>query len=429
MLEPQIFSVFSALIVTLLLAIVVLWHTQVLLYDDDSSSYNYLHASTTQDFTEYLPKKVGNNHLHDAPMESLRMMQSSNQARSLLHYDRLNPHAESTATSLHYKVAPLTKHTGRAYTSMELPLIEPTVITPNGALTKRNVVGSMTTTPRRLQNINGPLGQTLLRLLSFKSLDKVYLNIPWSYGIRKKYGNYTLEPDLLHFLDKANGRLSIVRCHDYGPSTKLLPLLLLPNSELPHNATIITFDDDRLYEETAVLALLELSYKIPEAAVTIASWPIDILSSSGARGKRGGPDFSSRIPSGTEGIQYKKSGPVDLVLGFFGVLYKKNFFSTTNSTGGTVPDSLLFNYSIQPEFLRHCAWVDDIWFSGHLERLQISKHVVGLKANTNADITSLSNENALSLESGVSVKQNHDNVLCAEAMRQEYGIWLSKSSH
>ena len=292
------------------------------------------------------------------------------------------------------------------------------IIRPKEILAHKSVVGSITSTPKRLREINGALGDTLKRLLSFKSLDMIYLNIPWSYGMRKRDENYKLSSDMETFLAMADGRLTILRCRDYGPSTKLLPLLLLSEAELSVNATIITFDDDRLYEESAIQALVDESRENPDASVAIAAWPIDILSSNGRRGKVGGPDFKSRIPEKNHGIQYIKRGPTDLVLGFFGVLYKKRFFSN-----GTSPDAHLFSYSVRPEFLTHCAWVDDIWFSGHLERLNISKLVVGKKAGTSADPTKLSNVDALSLEKGESVKQNHDNVLCAEAMRKEYGIW------
>ena len=290
------------------------------------------------------------------------------------------------------------------------------------------VVGTMSTTPKRLKEVKGPLGDTLTRLLKYTILDKIYLNVPWSYSMRKKHENFPLSAELLEFVELSNGRLVILRCHDYGPSTKLLPVLLLPDSELPQDTMIITFDDDRLYEETAIKALVEEGMKRTDAAITIAAWPIDILSKGRQRGIRNGPTFSSKIPPASQGIQFRKTGPVDLVLGFFGVLYRKRFFfhdinDITSSKNETVIDPLLFDYFIRPEFHTNCAWVDDIWFSGHLERLKIPKIAVGKRPGTSADITRLSGVNALSLEEGVSVKQNHDNVRCAEAMRKEYGIW------
>lgn len=112
---------------------------------------------------------------------------------------------------------------------------------------KPYVVGSMTTTPKRLKEIKGPFGETLKTLLNHEILNKIYLNIPWVYDIRNKSENITLSVDLLKFVSNSKGRLVVLRCIDYGPSTKLLPLLSLSNHELPLDTMIITFDDDRLY--------------------------------------------------------------------------------------------------------------------------------------------------------------------------------------
>ena len=75
----------------------------------------------------------------------------------------------------------------------------------------------------------------------------MYLNIPWAYGIRKKSENIVIPEALLSYMEMSNGRLRILRSVDYGPATKLLPTLLLPDDELPQNSIIITFDDDRIY--------------------------------------------------------------------------------------------------------------------------------------------------------------------------------------
>jgi hypothetical protein len=61
--------------------------------------------------------------------------------------------------------------------------------------------------------------------------------------------------------------------------------------------------------------------------------------------------------------------------------------------------------------------------SGHLERLNVPRYVIGKVANSRADITPLSNVAALSLDQGESVKQNYDNVFCAEGLKNVFGIW------
>jgi hypothetical protein len=284
------------------------------------------------------------------------------------------------------------------------------------------VVGSLTTTLSRLQHVNGGFGRTLDHLLNIKYLHRIYINIPWSYQLRESIQNITLPLELLQKVQQSHGKLVILRCQDYGPSTKLLPTLSLPEDILPSDSIIITFDDDRLYTPLSVFTLIQHSILLPHSVITIAAWSILILSSNGVRGQRNGPVFRSKIPPQVEGMQYRKAGYVDLILGFYGVAYRKRFF-----TSPTI-DCELYNYKAMKEFITHCAWVDDIWFSGHLERLNVSKYVVkpAPKVEIRADVTRLSNMKALSLDKGKTdeqIKQNHDNVLCADAMRKKYGIW------
>jgi hypothetical protein len=280
------------------------------------------------------------------------------------------------------------------------------------------VVGSMTTMLKRLEQVKGPFGQTLDSILKIDQIDYLYLNVPWQYGVRSKSENITLSKDLLNKLEATtNGKLRILRSEDYGPATKLLPTLLLPDDMLPPNTMIITFDDDRIYTKEAVSALVSTATARPDSVVAIAAWPVSILSPGGKRGRPGGPTFHSKIPRNVEGIQYQKAGPVDLSLGFYGVLYRKSFFTKPSIS------LELFDYDRNELFKKHCQWVDDIWFSGHLERLNVPRYVIGKVANSRADITPLSNVAALSLDQGESVKQNYDNVFCAEGLKNVFGIW------
>ena len=300
------------------------------------------------------------------------------------------------------------------------------------------VVGSMTAIPKRFAQVKGPFGESLGSILSHARIDRLYLNIPWAYGVRKKTDNVPVPDTILELVERSNGRLRVLRTPDYGPATKLLPTLLLPDDELPPNSVVITFDDDRVYTKNCVDALVSQAALRPDTVITVAAWPVSILSSTGKRGKSGGPNFYSRLPDGREGVQYVKAGPIDLILGFYGVAYRKRFFYPAPEKGVTAGpgpgagagpgaiDPLLFAYDKRPEFQKHCTYVDDIWFSGHLERLGVPRHVIGRVADSKAPVTALTNVDALSLDQGESVKQNHDNVLCAEAMRKEWGVWAQK---
>ena len=291
---------------------------------------------------------------------------------------------------------------------------------PSRRLVKSDlIIGTLTTTLSRMQTVNGSFGLCLKNLIGMELLDRIYVNVPWAYGVRRKEDNFSIPNELITLSESSSGKLRILRCDDYGPSTKLLPILRLPPSEIPPSTMIITFDDDRLYTIDAIRALVEFGRKFPTYAITIAAWPISILSAHGKRGKPGGPIFSSSITSHRAGIQYVREGPVDLVLGFYGVLYRASFFQNYSD---------IFNYTRNPVFVTSCAWVDDIWFSGHLERLRITKYTIGNVEKTRSGITDLSNVEALSLDHGESVKQNHDNVLCAQALRHEYGVWRKSNS-
>jgi len=285
------------------------------------------------------------------------------------------------------------------------------------------VVGSLTTVPSRLASYDKGLDKTLQMLLSIKQLDVIYLNIPHVYAVRTTSSASLLPPKLTELCEKSNKRLQILRpLIDYGPATKLLPTLLLPASQLNPDSMIITFDDDRLYTPEAIAALVKHASLHKDAVITIAAWSVTIFSASGKRGKpNSNINFKSVIPPGTEGLQYKKAGPVDLILGFYGVLYRQRFFFASPSS--TQISKELFDFNATAEFATSCAWVDDVWFSGHLERLKVPRFTIGNVPETRADITSLSNIAGLSLDQGESVKQNNDNVVCAEAMRKAYGIW------
>lgn len=329
------------------------------------------------------------------------------------------------------------------------------------------VFGTMTTTPVRLKEIEGDLGHCLRLLLAMPRLDRLYLNVPWSYELRGASisdtksssaahaagpgTNITLPAALLSLAKGSQGRLHIIRCKDYGPATKLLPTLLQSNHNVPPDSILITFDDDRLYTAAAVDTLVNNSLARPDTAISIAAWSVSILSSTGRRGFPRGPDFYTAVPPQLEGLQYVKEGRVDLINGFYGVAYRKNMFfeqervldhgrshSRSQShghgraweweRGGGVVIRDLFNYSASPALEKHCKMVDDIWFSGHLERLGVPRIVVGRTTlEIRAHPSGLSNMGVLSLE-GVreSARQNEDNVRCAKAMRDIWGIWTGK---
>ena len=99
------------------------------------------------------------------------------------------------------------------------------------------IVGSITTIPDRISLIEAVLDSILSQT---RPLDCLYLNIP---NISKKGKQYRI-PEFLKIKN-----LVLNRCEDYGPITKLLPVL---DIETDPDTYIVTFDDDRIVHRDVV---------------------------------------------------------------------------------------------------------------------------------------------------------------------------------
>jgi hypothetical protein len=124
------------------------------------------------------------------------------------------------------------------------------------------IVVSLTTIPPRLPKL-----EKVLRALTTQAVDVVYLNLP--YVCTKTGTKYDPLPEFLKGMDK----LTIRRCEDYGPLTKLLPTL---ENELDPSTVIIICDDDMLYQGRGWA--LELAAAVDSTtAASYATWEDDGL--------------------------------------------------------------------------------------------------------------------------------------------------------
>lgn len=199
------------------------------------------------------------------------------------------------------------------------------------ALNKRKlarVVVSLTTTPKRLLNID----ETLKSLLDQSmQANKIYLCIPYRFS---KTGEPYIIPPYLQDLQS----IEIVRCEDYGPATKLLPVL----NKVSHDNIIIYLDDDNIYPYRLIETLVSASDKYPDSAICVE-----------------GLHFNKSALKTYKQVSALKVKKVDIVQGYAGVLVKPKYFS---------PE--IFNYLHAPQ---EFFFNDDFWISYHLAQNNIDR--------------------------------------------------------
>lgn len=200
---------------------------------------------------------------------------------------------------------------------------------------KSDCVVSLTSLPSRLPFID----TTLKSLLRQKRLPKrIRLNLP-AYSKREKTA-YAI-PEWLKNLKS----VEIVPCEDYGPATKLIPSLALPQDE-----KIVVVDDDRIYPANLIADLEAAADRLGNAAVAFSGWvaprdltdrPTTILT-----------NIAMSPPVPVRARRLRAPRPVDMVQGLSGYLVRPRFFEEAELTDyNGAPDAAFF--------------VDDVWISVH----------------------------------------------------------------
>lgn len=138
--------------------------------------------------------------------------------------------------------------------------------------------------------------------------------------------------------------VDILRCEDIGPATKLVPAL-----RAEPDALVVVVDDDVIYPEGFIAALLAEHRRRPNAAI-------------GLRGVvlRPGIRFADLAHVMATGIA--QTMPVDVLFGTWGYLLP---------AGAIAPE--IGDFTDAPPGVR---FVDDVWISGHLARAGVPRWVV-----------------------------------------------------
>jgi hypothetical protein len=208
----------------------------------------------------------------------------------------------------------------------------------------KNVIVTLTTTPKRINRIWPTLNSILLQS---ERPEKIYLWIPRLYKRFPQHAEIQL-PDFI----KHNPSVHVQFIDtDYGPATKLLPCLQL---SLDPNTKIIVIDDDRLYPPHFIKDLLTYEKLDPNAALGIAG----------------------AVVLGKMRQEYRSTNKLamaDVLLGYQGYLVKPKFFSNA-----------VFEY---PENLPEAFFEDDVWFSGHLQKRGIRRVLIPSMPATQSRLT------------------------------------------
>lgn len=215
---------------------------------------------------------------------------------------------------------------------------------------------SMSVLPSRIEQTEQCIKSILAQN---KKPDKIYVCIPKNPR-RDKVKNYKLPYWFKH------PSIEVVKTDvDYGPATKLLPVLRKYWEE--KDTRIVTVDDDVYYPPNWFNTLIEYSDNNPDVVVCY-------------RGRnfvnKTDPKYNQTFLFTSNKINHPRS--VDVVTGTWGVLYKPSFF--TEDVFGLDLSSKAF-------------FVDDIWFTGNLWKNGVKRLIIPLKQ----EIKPLEQHNTLAL--------------------------------
>jgi hypothetical protein len=262
------------------------------------------------------------------------------------------------------------------------------------------IVVSLTTIPSRVVFLRKTIESLLSQTHKPCSIE---LNIPEVYR-KRDLGSVNLSslPD----------GISVFRCEDSGPATKLLPTLSRYSGQ---NVCIIYCDDDRIYEKNMIARLLDRHRINPKSAV--AEEVVQIKSRFYSR--RYKKDLGYRLRRLLSGGYWKPSrnDPTrgQIVQGFGGVLVRPDFFPVET-------------FEIDDEFFM----VDDIWLSAMLAMNDVK---VTFSGRTTAEKSSpvVVDGRALGRSSDSLVTLTHEglnrNDLDWRAIRlasERYGVWVDE---
>jgi hypothetical protein len=200
-------------------------------------------------------------------------------------------------------------------------------------------VVSLTTTPSRIERIR-PVLNSLLDQRS--PADAIVLAVPWFS--RREQVEYQVPAWL-----ESSDAITVLRCDDWGPATKLLATIEHEGRKGRHATPILAVDDDVIYPPDLVATFRHWRRRFPDAALGYRGWSIP----SSLRWE----ETRTLYATSTRAVR-----PVDVLTGCWGYLVEPRMF-----------DGGVFDYLGWPA---SAFFVDDVWISGHLARRRVPRLLV-----------------------------------------------------
>ena len=258
------------------------------------------------------------------------------------------------------------------------------------------VIISLTTIPSRIDKLYITLN-SLFNQSFF--IDKIIINISATY---KRFPNFNIN-DYTNIFDKLekNNKIIINICDDYGPASKILPIIDNNNKlnsrlnnidNIDDNTQIIFIDDDRDYERNLVKNLIDQNNKYPNYCICIGIWDTHIV----------GKQFNYEHKLFPRAIEYKSEGYGDILLGCCGVLVKKY---------------MLYNHN----FFNHISKCPDLFYSDDLFLSAVlAKNNICIYSVIGTESKRTENNN---IDALVNIERNIKYINSMNYLIKEFDIW------
>lgn len=201
---------------------------------------------------------------------------------------------------------------------------------------RSEIVVSLTTIPSRIDLLDLTLKSLLLQSLPPKA---IHLNLP-EHSVREQRP-YVIPAWLAELRS-----VTIVRCRDDGPATKLIPCF----SGLDPRQKVLVVDDDRIYPRDLIAKMSANAARHPGAIICASGWraPADLIDR---------PTNWRTVLTRAECLPIVASAifrthEVDIMQGLMGYLVEPRFFDA----------DAVQDFSRAPPEARYC---DDVWLSAH----------------------------------------------------------------